>query len=232
MFQEYHIIQFTPESIQLRAKPKIIGFLDDAIYEKCKLIIFPELSMPESYLTKLQEFADRFNIFILVGTETVTVKSRYYNRAYFITPLANTMLYQQKNSGTRISSSEKFPINWVESIETTSPPRFSIFNSPFGRFLIMIGQDIKKYSQYIPFIAREKNLAFVVFLNNGIETENSYSRYQILANEINAPVCYVNTGQFGGTAVYEPNKESDSHLKKEYTEGIFRWTTKISEKPD
>lgn len=227
VYKKSRILQFTQESIQLRAKPKIIGFLDDCIYEQCKLIVFPELSIPESYLPKLQEFADRFSIFIIAGVESQAKKGRYYNRAYLITPLAENMLYQQKNSATVIESSEIYPVDWMENIEVTNPPRFSLFNSPFGRFIIMIGNDIKEHGQYIPFIAREKNLDFVILLNNGVEPENGYNKYLEMADESSIPVIYINSGQFGGTGVYEAGKPLQNLLQREYSEGIFRWNIDI-----
>ncbi|MCK5342995.1 MAG: HEAT repeat domain-containing protein, partial [Candidatus Heimdallarchaeota archaeon] len=86
IYRENRVLQFTKESIQMRAKPKIIGYLDDSIYDGHKLIIFPECSIPESYLPKLQEFANRFNIFIIAGVETITQKGLYHNRAYIVSP--------------------------------------------------------------------------------------------------------------------------------------------------
>jgi len=238
IFHESRVLQFTKESIQMRAKPKIIGYLDDSIYDGHKLIIFPESSMPESYLPKLQEFANRFNIFIIAGVEAIVQKGHYYNRAYIVCPLADQFLYQQKNSQTIFPSSEKYRTDWVENVEVTSPPVFKLFNSPFGRFIILIGQDIKKYCQYMPYITREKQLDFIILLNNGIETENSYQFYQELADDIDKPVLYVNTGQFGGTGVYHPgNGESLDNvaydpLQTECSEGLAEWSITIQEVPD
>lgn len=232
IYQKTHILQFTQESIQLRAKPKIIGYLDDCIYEQNKLIIFPELSIPESYLTKLQEFADRFNIFIIAGVETTAKRGRYYNRAYFITPLAENMHYQQKNSKTKINASEKHPIKWIEEIEITNPPSFSLFNSPFGKFIILIGEDIKEHGQYVPFISQQKNLDFVILLNNGIESENGYSKYSRMAEDCQIPILYINSGQFGGTGVYKPGKESTNPLQNENIEGVFKWKLVIPEEDE
>ena len=229
VYKQTRILQFTQESIQFRAKPKIIGFLDDAIYEGCKLIIFPECSMPESYLPKLQQFADRFNIFIIAGSEVISDQGHFYNRAYFISPMVEEIPYQQKNSRTIVSNSEKFMIQWVENIEVTTPPAFKVFDSPFGKFVIMIGNDIKEHSQYIPFIARESGLDFVVLLNNGVETAGLNPNYQTLANEIANPVFYVNTGQFGGTNVYVPETTEESPLQAEYSEGIFNWKYAVPE---
>jgi len=238
IYRENRILQFTKESIQMRAKPKIIGYLDDSIYDGHKLIIFPESSMPENYLPKLQEFANRFNIFIIAGVEAIVQKGHYYNRAYIICPLTEQFLYQQKNSQTIFPFSEKFRTAWVENVEVTAPPVFKLFNSPFGRFIILIGQDIKKFSQYMPYISREKQLDFILLLNNGIETENSYQTYQELSDDINKPVLYVNTGQFGGTGVYHPGTGENldnvvyDPLQKECSEGLVEWTVTIQEVPE
>ncbi len=231
IFHKTRILKYTLESIQMRAKPKIIGYLDDAIYENSKMIIFPETSMPESYLSKLQEFADRFNIFIIAGVEILSIKGKYYNRAYIITPFAQSMEFQEKNYRTIIPSSELHRSEWIENIEPTYPPILRIFNSPFGKFIILIGQDIVELSQYIPFISREKILDFVLLLNNGIENEQSAEKHQNLANEISKPVILINTGQFGGTHVYEPGDIlTKTILKNEYSEGIFNWNFYITEK--
>ncbi|UYP46691.1 hypothetical protein NEF87_002976 [Candidatus Lokiarchaeum ossiferum] len=229
VYRQTRILQFTQESIQFRAKPKIIGYLDDAIYEGCKLIIFPECSMPESYLPKLQQFADRFNIFIIAGVECISDQGHFYNRAYFISPMNENMPYQQKNTRTVMPSSEKNMLEWVENIETTSPPKFSIFESPFGKFIILIGNDIKEYSQFIPFITRERGLDFALFLNNGIENTALSHKYQELATEISKPILYLNTGQFGGTNVYLAKDTQQSPLQSEYSEGIFHWKYAVPE---
>ncbi|TFH28478.1 MAG: hypothetical protein E4G98_05335, partial [Promethearchaeota archaeon] len=221
LFRRNRILQFTKESIQMRSKPKVIGYLDDAIYEGNNLIIFPETSMPESYLSKLQQFADRFNIFIITGCETIASKSegRFLNRAYFISPLETEMQYQEKNNPTILPATERHLSEWRENITKTSPPILKIFNSPFGRFIILIGQDNQDQSQFIPFIAEQKNLDFLVCLNNGYWTPTERDRLHTLAEEIDIPLIYVNSGQFGGTGVYMAGKKMENPLQKEFTEG-------------
>lgn len=231
LFRRNRILQFTKESIQMRSKPKVIGYLDDAIYEGNNLIIFPESSMPESYLFKLQQFADRFNIFIIAGCETIASKSegRFLNRAYVISPLSSEMQYQEKNTPTVFPSTERHLDEWRENIQKTSPPELKIFNSPFGRFMILIGQDIKEQSQYLPFITEQKNIDFVVYLNNGYYTESIRESIASQAKEIKIPILYVNTGQFGGTGVYQPEGLSEKILKGDYTEGMVKWERAITE---
>ncbi|MCF2138733.1 MAG: HEAT repeat domain-containing protein [Candidatus Lokiarchaeota archaeon] len=233
LFRRNRILQFTKESIQMRSKPKVIGYLDDAIYEGNHLIIFPETSMPESYLTKLQQFADRFNIFIITGSETIASKSegKFLNRAFVISPLADDMVYQEKNIPTILPPTERHLDEWRENINTTSPPVLRIINSPFGRFLILIGQDIKEHSQFLPFIAEQKHLNFVVFLNNGYWNNVENEFLNSLAEEIKIPILYVNSGQFGGTGVYLPGKKEENPLQKEFTEGMLKWEYKVPETP-
>ncbi|MHA1777480.1 MAG: hypothetical protein DRO88_11130 [Promethearchaeia archaeon] len=231
LFRRNHILQFTKESIQMRSKPKVIGYLDDAIYEGNHVIIFPETSMPESYLSKLQQFADRFNIFIITGCETIASKSegKFLNRAFVISPLANDMVYQEKNSPTILPPTERHLDEWKENINLTKPPVLRIFNSPFGRFLILIGEDIKEHSQFLPFITEQKHLNFVVFLNNGYWTKNEQEFLNSLAEEIKIPILYVNTGQFGGTGVYLYGKSEENSLQAEFTEGMLKWEYKVPE---
>lgn len=231
LFRRNHILQFTKESIQMRSKPKVIGYLDDAIYEGNHIIIFPETSMPESYLSKLQQFADRFNIFIITGCETIASKSegKFLNRAYVISPLANEMAFQEKNNPTILPATERHLDEWRENINTTKPPVLRIFISPFGRFIILIGQDIKEHSQFLPFIAEQKHLNFVVFLNNGYWNRNEKEFLKSLAEEIKIPILYVNTGQFGGTGVYLPEKVIENNLQEEFTEGMQNWEFKVPE---
>ncbi|MHA2001694.1 MAG: HEAT repeat domain-containing protein [Promethearchaeota archaeon] len=231
VFRKSHLIQFTKEAIQMRAKPKIIGYLDDLIYENCKLVIFPECSMPESYLPKLQQFSTRFNVFIIAGVENIATQGHYYNRSYILCPDASQFWYQQENNQQIYPASERFPEEWHENVEPTAPPVFRIFTSPFGRFLILIGQDIKDCSQYLTYIAREKNLDFVILLNNGFETETSYQAYQKMADEVQKPIFYVNTGQFGGTGVYTPNGHGKTSLQQEYCEGRTLYSHKVPGEP-
>ncbi len=231
LFRRNRILQFTKESIQMRSKPKVIGYLDDAIYEGNNLIIFPETSMPESYLFKLQQFADRFNIFIITGCETIASKSagRFLNRAYFISPLESEMQYQEKNCPTILPPTERHLNEWRENINKTTPPLLKIFNSPFGRFIILIGQDIQEQSQFIPFIAEQKNLDFLICLNNGFWTPNHREHLQNLAEDIQIPLIYVNSGQFGGTGVYLPGNHMENPLQKEFTEGMTDWEYLVKE---
>ncbi len=227
IYRHSRILQFTKESIQMRAKPKIIGYLDDIIYEDKKLVIFPENTVPYSYLDKLQQFSDRFNFFIIAGIETIAEKGSYFNRAYLIGPMMERYAFQQKNSQTIIPPSEKNIGEWRENIEPTIPPIFKLFNSPFGKFVILIGQDIVEYLQYLPFIFREKNLDFAILLNNGFVHDSTLKNIQNLANETNKPVFFVNTGQFGGTGTYLPHQTMDSILQDEYTEGIASYELEI-----
>ncbi|MHA1610937.1 MAG: HEAT repeat domain-containing protein [Promethearchaeota archaeon] len=231
LFRRNRILQFTKESIQMRSKPKVIGYLDDAIYEGNNLVIFPETSMPESYLFKLQQFADRFNIFIITGSETIASKSegRFVNRAFFITPLASEMQFQEKNCPTVLPPTERHLNEWRENINKTTPPIIKIFNSPFGRFIILIGQDIQEQSQFIPFIAEQKNIDFLVCLNNGFWTPNHRDHLQSLAEDIQVPLIYVNSGQFGGTGVYMAGNGSENPLQKEFTEGMMEWEYLVKE---
>ena len=148
-------------------------------------------------------------------------------------------LFQQKNSQTVIPPSEKYRTEWIENVEPTVPPTFKLFNSPFGKFIILIGQDIKNYSQYMPYITREKQLDFILMLNNGIETENSYQFYQELSDETQKPIVYVNTGQFGGTGVYRPagsdenlDGPGENPLQTECSEGLMVWKITIQEIPE
>lgn len=232
IYRHSRILQFTQESIQMRAKPKIIGYLDDTIYENKKLVIFPENSVPYSYLDKLQQFADRFNFFIIAGIETMAEKGSYFNRAYLIGPLLERFSFQQKNSQTVLPPSEKNIGEWRENIEPTIPPIFKIFNSPFGKFVIFIGQDIVEYLQYLPFIFREKRLDFTILLNNGYLHNSTLKDIQNLANETKKPIFLVNTGQFGGTGTYLPNQTMDSILQNEFTEGIASYELEIPEDDD
>ncbi|QEE15083.1 HEAT repeat domain-containing protein [Promethearchaeum syntrophicum] len=232
IYRHSRILQFTKESIQMRAKPKIIGYLDDMIYESKKLVIFPENSVPYSYLDKLQQFADRFNFFIIAGIETMAEKGSYFNRAYLIGPLLERFSFQQKNSQTVLPPSEKSISEWRENIEPTIPPVFKIFNSPFGKFLILIGQDIVENLQYLPFIFREKSLDFAILLNNGYLHDSTLKDIQNLANETKKPIFLVNTGQFGGTGIYLPNQTMDSLLQNEFTEGIASYELEIPEEED
>ena len=232
IYRHSRILQFTKESIQMRAKPKIIGYLDDTIYENKKLVIFPENTVPYSYLDKLQQFADRFNFFIIAGIETMAEKGSYFNRAYLIGPLLERFSFQQKNSQTVLPPSEKNIGEWRENIESTIPPIFKIFNSPFGKFIILIGQDIVEYLQYLPFIFREKRLDFTILLNNGYLHNSTLKDIQNLANETKKPIFLVNTGQFGGTGIYLPNQIMDSILQNEFTEGIASYELKIPEDDD
>ncbi len=232
IYRHSRILQFTNESIQMRAKPKIIGYLDDTIYENQKLVIFPENTVPYSYLDKLQQFADRFNFFIIAGIESMAEKGSYFNRAYLIGPLLDKFTFQQKNSQTILPPSEKFIGEWKENIEPTIPPIFKLFNSPFGKFSILIGQDIVEYLQYLPFIFREKSLDFAILLNNGYLHDSTLKDIQNLANETSKPVFLVNTGQFGGTGVYLPNQTIDSILQNEFTEGICSYNLKIPKNDD
>ena len=227
IYRHSRILQFTKESIQMRAKPKIIGYLDDIIYEDKKLVIFPEGTVPYSYLDKLQQFADRFNFFIIAGIETMAEKGSYFNRAYLIGPLMERFFFQQKNSQGILPPSEKNMREWRENIEPTIPPIFKLFNSPFGKFVILIGQDIVEYLQYLPFIFREKSLDFAILLNNGLVHNSTLKDIQNLANETGKPVFFVNTGQFGGTGTYLPNQTMDSILQNEYTEGIASYELEI-----
>ncbi len=227
IYRHSRILQFTKESIQMRAKPKIIGYLDDAIYESKKLVIFPENTVPYSYLDKLQQFADRFNFFIIAGIETMAEKGSYFNRAYLIGPLLERFSFQQKNSQAILPPSEKNIGEWIENIEPTVPPIFKLFNSPFGKFVILIGQDIIEFLQYLPFIFREKSLDFAILLNNGLVHNSTLKDIQNLANETGKPVFFVNTGQFGGTGTYLPNQTMDSILQNEYTEGIASYELEI-----
>ena len=90
----------------------------------------------------------------------------------------------------------------------------------------------------MPYISREKQLDFILLLNNGIETENSYQFYQELSDDMNRPVLYVNTGQFGGTGVYHPSSEDridetvENPLQMECSEGLVEWTVTIQEVPE
>ncbi len=232
IYRHSRILQFTNESIQMRAKPKIIGYLDDTIYENKKLVIFPENTVPYSYLDKLQQFADRFNFFIIAGIETMAEKGSYFNRAYLIGPLMEKFYFQQKNAQTVLPPSEKNIGEWRENIEPTIPPIFKIFNSPFGKFVILIGQDIVEYLQYLPFIFREKSLDFAILLNNGYLHDSTIKDIQNLANETNKPVFLVNTGQFGGTGTYLPHQTMDSILQNEFTEGIASYDLEIPKNDD
>jgi HEAT repeat protein len=230
IYRETRILQFTKESIQLRAKPKIIGYLDDAIYEGCNVVIFPESSMPESYLPKLQQFADRFEFYIIAGVETMASKGKYFNRAYVISPFSSPEFYQQKNTAKFLAPSEKTMNPWQENIETNSPPNLKVFTTPFGKFIILIGTDINQMQQYLPFIVRERHLDFVLFLNNGYDSETLNTNYQVVADEIRKPIFYVNTGQFGGTNVFMPDQPQESPLESEYSEGLLNWAYNVPEK--
>ncbi|MHA1720606.1 MAG: HEAT repeat domain-containing protein, partial [Promethearchaeota archaeon] len=232
IYRHSRILQFTNESIQMRAKPKIIGYLDDTIYENIKLVIFPENTVPYSYLDKLQQFADRFNFFIIAGIETIAESGSYFNRAYAIGPSMERYYYQQKNSQNIIPPSEKHIGEWKENIEPTIPPFFTIFKSPFGKFIILIGQDVVEYLKYLPFIFREKSLDFAVLIYNGYVSDSIFRSIQNLSNESEKPIFFVNTGQFGGTGVYLPDQTMDSLLQNEFTEGIATYDLKIPEKDD
>ena len=154
-------------------------------------------------------------------------KGSYFNRAYLIGPLMERFSFQQKNSQGILPPSEKNIGEWRENIEPTIPPIFKLFNSPFGKFVILIGQDIVEYLQYLPFIFREKSLDFAILLNNGLVHNSTLKDIQNLANETGKPVFFVNTGQFGGTGTYLPNQTMDSILQNEYTEGFASYDLKI-----
>ena len=55
-----------------------------------------------------------------------------------------------------------------------------------------------------------------------------------MADAIERPVIYVNTGQFGGTGVYHPDIEDSGNesLQKECSEGLVEWKITIEEIPE
>ena len=64
IYQNSHILQFTNEAITMRVKPKIIGYMDDAIYEGSTLVIFPAYSVPSNYIEKLNPFQEQTSLIL------------------------------------------------------------------------------------------------------------------------------------------------------------------------
>jgi len=169
LFRQDKIFQFTDESNNMRVKPKIIGFMDDAIYEGANFVILPELSVPNNYLEKMQGYADHFDIFILTGAETKREGNLFHNRAYLIAPHKKEMEFQAKNYPTTVPTPELLE-NWEENLRVVKPPEIKVFETPFGRFCVLVGADIKKLDEYLPFIVREEELDFLVFFPIGSTT--------------------------------------------------------------
>ncbi len=229
LFKYDQILKITHEAEIMRVKPKIIGFMDDAIYEGSTLVIFPELSIPETYLEKLQGYADRFDLFIIAGIEHIRKKNKNLNLAYLIGPNQKEMVFQQKNTPMIISGND-VKSEWHENIQKKKPPHLNIFKTGFGRFIILIGQDCYELNEYIPFISRENQLDLVIMIHNGILMSDFYKNLSDIAINIKKPILFVNTGLYGGTNVFLPDKnskEKENILTKRFTDGIHNWEFEI-----
>jgi HEAT repeat protein len=223
-YRNQHILKLKKEAIQFAIKSKIIGFLDDALYENANFCIFPELLIPYSYMDKLKEFANRYNLIIVGGMEHAQDGEDYVNRAFICAPNENP-IYFKKNCPTILPNSEKYISEWKENINPISPPVIHLITSPFGKFSVLLSQEIVEIGQYLVHISEKYHLDFIIFLSFMWHTERELKQLQKYANDIGKPIIFVNTGQFGGSTVFKPKDTPDyDKLLQENTEKIVMFS--------
>lgn len=232
-----------------KEEPQIIGCYEEYIWEQVKegfrnaissepradLIVFPELTIPNSYTKYVKTLSDKYKLLVISGVD------------YDI----NRNLKTAKNNcdvwipNIWPANGEYSPFSWKGSVGKCYPAPMEkqllknidytfeeeshiwIFNNEkFGNFGIAICYDFMDVERYYIYKGRIQHL-FVVAFNKDVQ--HFISLCESIARTVYCNVIICNNGSYGGSISYSPLKERWERIlcKHEGKNSIFYQTIRL-----
>lgn len=206
-----------PKRTSLAGKKKqddIFQMLNEAIREpKCDIVVFPEVSIPNKYITFMIRQSRKLGIGMVFGAEHLTVKNITYNLVFTILPQISEDGYRDVTTIVRnknhYSPKEK---STIQSYGMSIPNRDPVYHliswngCTFTVYNCYELSDIKQRGLF-----REKiDLLIGISWNKDV---NYYSN--ILESAVRDIHCYavnVNTSEFGDSRILLPKKTEQQNL--------------------
>jgi predicted amidohydrolase/DNA-binding Lrp family transcriptional regulator len=213
-------------------REKVMGYLTDAIKKEVNIVVFPEMSIPESLVEKIKETIKGHKIIVIAGThlhhyggdvslEEGIEKKKYYNVCPVLISNGEDVreygAYKNTKSQEEIGLEAKFEDIKIE--EGYGMTRF--INTGFGHFSILICSDFLEDER---FNALSQKIDFLIVPSWNHDTSTFAERADVAAQK-RWFVTLVNNGIYGESGLYAPvHKELREEPMEQHVEGIKCYT--------
>lgn len=178
-------------------------------YERPKLIVIPELSVPHGYEYDLRKLSASSGAIVIAGLDFVHIGDKTCNRALVIVPSewpadkpsrATSLFYFGK---TFYSNDE---IKMFDKKNLISHPDIYVMDAgPYGVLGVAICSDFFDIERFVVYKGRIQHL---IIIAHNQDTESYYFLAEAISRLVYCNVIICNTGEYGDSIAFSPFKDS------------------------
>jgi hypothetical protein len=199
-------------NLSLKRQNQLFGLINDAIRnKKCDLLIFPELSIPFSWLESIKEFSVRNQVGFVFGMEYIVVKDEVSNFVVTILPFINENRIKDCFISFRIKNhyapGEENELN-IRKLRASlnTPNYYELFKWRGATFSVFNCFELTNIA-HRGLMQGELDYLVAIALNH--DTKYYDHILSSTARDLHCYVVYANTSDYGDSRITSPKKSEE-----------------------
>jgi len=180
-------------------------------FGKPKIIIFPENSIPYSYLEKLIDLSSHGDIIIIGGLEhkKTSEEKKFINQAFIIEQ--GKIGYQIKQTPVIINDSKTGKLIMEPIVCEENAPDIKIFQTSVGKISIFICKDFLRLYETIPHWTFNNNVDYIIVPSLTSKVLPFFSKMVNIHNDGDAKnlvSIFCSIGEYGGSEIFSVSRNT------------------------
>lgn len=203
----YQMSKESEEKVWAEIKKGFIDLLNG--YERPRLIVIPELSLPHGYEYDLRKLSASSGAIVIAGLDFLYVDEKVCNRAVVIVPsewpnLRSSKLTSSFYFGKTFYSKEEERMFGPENL-ISNPDIYILDAGSFGVLGVAICSDFFDIERFVVYKGRIHHL---VIIAHNQDTESYYFLAEAISRLVYCNVIICNTGEYGDSIAFSPYKDN------------------------